>query len=157
MITLDTISLSSSLKPPNLNSQLTKLKPPNLNSQLTKLKPPLFHHQCKTLIKRKKINKGNMQGSVIRRHPVCCCNQCVYAELFAFYQSTVTKDEEEESDSGITTTDTRIAVMGIISFIPYFNWLSWVFAWLDTGKTEICYLFSCLLGPLFEIKFVSVS
>jgi len=37
--------------------------------------------------------------------------------------NTATKDEEEESDSGITTTDTRIAVMGIISFIPYFNWL----------------------------------
>ncbi|WJX60149.1 hypothetical protein P8452_45385 [Trifolium repens] len=41
---------------------------------------------------------------------------------------------EEEEKSAITSTDTRLAVMGIMSFIPYFNWLSWVFAWLDTGN-----------------------
>ncbi|KAK4801813.1 hypothetical protein SAY86_000016 [Trapa natans] len=41
---------------------------------------------------------------------------------------------EEDGESAMDTTDTRFAVMGIISFIPYFNWLSWVFAWLDTGK-----------------------
>ncbi|KAM7258910.1 hypothetical protein ACFE04_014651 [Oxalis oulophora] len=45
----------------------------------------------------------------------------------------VTADDVTE-DSPMTSTDTRLAVMGIVSFIPYFNWLSWVFAWLDTGK-----------------------
>lgn len=31
--------------------------------------------------------------------------------------------EDDESDSVIDSADTRFAVMGIISFIPYFNWL----------------------------------
>lgn len=30
---------------------------------------------------------------------------------------------EEEEESSLTSTDTRLAVMGIMSFIPYFNWL----------------------------------
>ncbi|KAL5539718.1 hypothetical protein UlMin_043847 [Ulmus minor] len=41
---------------------------------------------------------------------------------------------EEDGDSAIDSTDARFAVMSIMSFIPYFNWLSWVFAWLDTGR-----------------------
>ncbi|XP_038875289.1 uncharacterized protein LOC120067780 [Benincasa hispida] len=41
---------------------------------------------------------------------------------------------DDESDAIIDSTDTRLAVMSIISFIPYFNWLSWVFAWLDSGR-----------------------
>ncbi|KAF3522530.1 hypothetical protein F2Q69_00048794 [Brassica cretica] len=40
-------------------------------------------------------------------------------------------------------------MMGIISFIPYFNWLSWVFAWLDTRKTRYAvYAFVYLLPYL---------
>ncbi|KAJ7945093.1 Zinc finger matrin-type protein [Quillaja saponaria] len=46
----------------------------------------------------------------------------------------ITSNSDEDADSAIDSTDTRFAVMGIVSFIPYFNWLSWVFAWLDTGK-----------------------
>ncbi|KAL5719135.1 hypothetical protein ACHQM5_011958 [Ranunculus cassubicifolius] len=40
--------------------------------------------------------------------------------------------EDDDGESTIDSTDARFAVMGIISFIPYFNWLSWVFAYLDT-------------------------
>nr|XP_034894979.1 uncharacterized protein LOC118033946 [Populus alba] len=61
--------------------------------------------------------------------------------------NTVTKDEEAESYSGIATTDTRFAVMGVISFIPYFNWLSWVFAWLDTGKRRYAIYSLVYLAP----------
>ncbi|XP_024023825.1 uncharacterized protein LOC21398435 [Morus notabilis] len=43
-------------------------------------------------------------------------------------------DDENGEDAAIDSTDARFGVMGIISFIPYFNWLSWVFAWLVTGK-----------------------
>lgn len=42
--------------------------------------------------------------------------------------------DEDGEDSALDSTDARFGVMGIISFIPYFNWLSWVFAWLDTGN-----------------------
>ena len=32
-------------------------------------------------------------------------------------------EEDEEENSAIVSTDMRLAAMGIISFIPYFNWL----------------------------------
>ncbi|CAN6929674.1 unnamed protein product [Brassica oleracea] len=61
----------------------------------------------------------------------------------------VAKRVEDEENSAIVSTDMRIAAMGIISFIPYFNWLSWVFAWLDTGKTRYAvYAFVYLLPYL---------
>ncbi|KAF9685982.1 hypothetical protein SADUNF_Sadunf03G0111200 [Salix dunnii] len=133
MITLDTNSLSS-------------LKPPNLTSPLTKLKAPLFHHQCKILIKRKKINRGICRAALSDDTPFAVAiGVCMLSSLLL--PNTVTKDEEEENDSGITTTDTRIAVMGIISFIPYFNWLSWVFAWLDTGKRRYAIYSLVYLAP----------
>nr|XP_028952489.1 uncharacterized protein LOC103404914 [Malus domestica] len=43
-------------------------------------------------------------------------------------------NDDAEGGSAMDSTDARFAVMGVISFIPYFNWLSWIFAWLDTGK-----------------------
>lgn len=35
----------------------------------------------------------------------------------------VPASSEEDGDAALDTTDARFAVMGIISFIPYFNWL----------------------------------
>ncbi|XP_047319417.1 uncharacterized protein LOC124922753 [Impatiens glandulifera] len=55
--------------------------------------------------------------------------------------------EEEEAESLIDTTDARFAVMGIISFIPYFNWMSWVFAWLDTGEARYAVYAIVYLAP----------
>jgi hypothetical protein len=55
--------------------------------------------------------------------------------------------DDEEGESLIDSTDTRFAVMGIISFIPYFNWLSWVFAWLDTGKRRYAVYALVYLAP----------
>ncbi|GAU18955.1 hypothetical protein TSUD_229450 [Trifolium subterraneum] len=54
---------------------------------------------------------------------------------------------EEEEESAITSTDTRLAVMGIMSFIPFFNWLSWVFAWLDTGNRRYAVYSLVYLAP----------
>ncbi|KAL2349406.1 hypothetical protein Fmac_003406 [Flemingia macrophylla] len=56
----------------------------------------------------------------------------------------------EDDDSAVTTTDARLAVMGILSFIPYFNWLSWVFAWLDTGKPRYAVYSLVYLAPYFR-------
>ncbi|KAF7824952.1 putative transmembrane protein [Senna tora] len=55
--------------------------------------------------------------------------------------------QEEDGDSAIDATDARFAVMGIVSFIPYFNWLSWVFAWLDTGKRRYAVYALVYLAP----------
>ncbi|TQD71526.1 hypothetical protein C1H46_042945 [Malus baccata] len=45
-----------------------------------------------------------------------------------------TPDDNAEGGSAMDSTNAKFAVMGVISFIPYFNWLSWIFAWLDTEK-----------------------
>ncbi|XP_028555313.1 uncharacterized protein LOC110103366 isoform X3 [Dendrobium catenatum] len=37
--------------------------------------------------------------------------------------------------------------MGIIGFIPYFNWLSWVFAWLDTSRPRYLVYSIVYLAP----------
>lgn len=52
---------------------------------------------------------------------------------------------DEEDGTAVDSTDARFAVMGIVSFIPYFNWLSWVFAWLDTGKRRYGQIYLCHL------------
>ncbi|KAI4317533.1 hypothetical protein L6164_025395 [Bauhinia variegata] len=54
---------------------------------------------------------------------------------------------EKDGDSALDSTDTRFAVMGIISVIPYFNWLSWIFAWLDTGKRRYAVYSLVYLAP----------
>ncbi|VVA97837.1 unnamed protein product [Arabis nemorensis] len=59
-------------------------------------------------------------------------------------------DDDDEEDSAIVSTDMRLAAMGIISFIPYFNWLSWVFAWLDTGKSRYAVYALVYLLPYFS-------
>ncbi|KAL5098720.1 hypothetical protein RYX36_003047 [Vicia faba] len=54
---------------------------------------------------------------------------------------------EEDEESGITSTDTRLGVMGIMSFIPYFNWLSWIFALIDTGNRRYAIYSLVYLAP----------
>ncbi|KAL5214811.1 hypothetical protein ABZP36_003963 [Zizania latifolia] len=56
-------------------------------------------------------------------------------------------EEEEEEDGEFGATDTRLGVMGIISFLPYFNWLSWIFAWLDSGKRRYLFYAAAYLAP----------
>ncbi|XP_042510510.1 uncharacterized protein LOC122085949 [Macadamia integrifolia] len=68
---------------------------------------------------------------------------CVLNSLI-FPVSGVPQDDE---NSAIDATDARFAVMGIISFIPYFNWLSWVFAWLDTGRRRYVIYSIVYLAP----------
>lgn len=55
--------------------------------------------------------------------------------------------EDLEAESLIDTADARFAVMTIISFIPYFNWMSWVFAWMDTGKRRYVVYAVAYLAP----------
>uniref|UniRef100_A0A3N7EAM1 Uncharacterized protein n=1 Tax=Populus trichocarpa TaxID=3694 RepID=A0A3N7EAM1_POPTR len=141
MITLTTTSLCPSLKPPSLTSPLAKLKPSH------------FHQHCKTLVKGGKINRGKCRALLSDDTPFAAAiGLCMLSSLLL--PNTVTKDEEAESYSGITTTDTRFAVMGVISFIPYFNWLSWVFAWLDTGKRRYAIYSLVYLAPYLRFIFV---
>ncbi|KAI3713496.1 hypothetical protein L1987_72074 [Smallanthus sonchifolius] len=56
-------------------------------------------------------------------------------------------NDNEDGESMIESADARFAVMGIISFIPYFNWMSWVFAWMDTGDKRYAAYSIVYLAP----------
>ncbi|MED6218100.1 hypothetical protein PIB30_023815 [Stylosanthes scabra] len=57
------------------------------------------------------------------------------------------REDDEEGESAMNTTDARFAVMGIMSFIPYFNWLSWIFALIDTGNRRYAVYAIVYLAP----------
>ncbi|KAG0587413.1 hypothetical protein KC19_2G162400 [Ceratodon purpureus] len=56
-------------------------------------------------------------------------------------------EDTNESVSPLGGDDVRYAAMGIISFIPLFNWLVWVFAWLDTRKQRYLIYAIVYLAP----------
>lgn len=70
---------------------------------------------------------------------------CVLTSLVAPIHSM--GSEDEDGSGAIDSTDARFAVMGIIGFIPYFNWLSWVFAWLDTNRPRYLVYSIVYLAP----------
>ncbi|XP_076919880.1 uncharacterized protein LOC143580834 [Bidens hawaiensis] len=61
-------------------------------------------------------------------------------------------NDDEDSSSVIDSADARFAVMGIISFIPYFNWMSWVFAWMDTGDRRYAVYAVVYLAPYLRFS-----
>ncbi|KAF2935553.1 uncharacterized protein [Oryza sativa Japonica Group] len=70
---------------------------------------------------------------------------CLLASLVLPTSRGRRDDDEEEGEFG--ATDTRMGVMGIISLLPYFNWLSWIFAWLDSGKRRYLFYAAAYLAP----------
>jgi hypothetical protein len=59
----------------------------------------------------------------------------------------VERDESKKGSSALGADDVRYAAMGVISFIPLFNWLTWVFAWLDTSKQRYLVYAIVYLAP----------
>ncbi|GBG78188.1 hypothetical protein CBR_g26222 [Chara braunii] len=58
------------------------------------------------------------------------------------------EEEEEERGGGLTgSDDLRFGVMGIISLVPVFNWLAWVFAWMDTNEKRYLVYSAVYLAP----------
>ncbi|CAM0903168.1 unnamed protein product [Alopecurus aequalis] len=78
---------------------------------------------------------------------VAAMGACVLASLALPPKRVRAEAEEEEDDGEFGTTDTRMGVMGIISFLPYFNWLSWVFAYLDGGSQLYLVYAAVYLAP----------
>ncbi|KAK9197601.1 hypothetical protein WN944_012784 [Citrus x changshan-huyou] len=110
-------------------STLFSLKKPPLN-----LKPFYnpTHYRILNKRKMKLKHRGTCRAEFSDDAPfVIAIGTCMLSSLVLATPAS----KEEDADSVLdSTTDSRFAVMGIISFIPYFNWLSWVFAWLDTGR-----------------------
>ncbi|KAJ3680169.1 hypothetical protein LUZ60_016447 [Juncus effusus] len=64
-----------------------------------------------------------------------------------------TGGEEEDGGGAMDSTDTRLAVMAIISILPYFNWLGWVFAWMDSGRQRYLIYSLVYLAPYLRTNF----
>ncbi|XP_051145189.1 uncharacterized protein LOC127261068 isoform X2 [Andrographis paniculata] len=80
----------------------------------------------------KRLKQGECRAEFSLEAPVgAAIGACILSSLVL---PAAPPPEDAEAESLIDSTDARFAVMGIIGFIPYFNWMSWVFAWLDTGK-----------------------
>lgn len=88
-----------------------------------------------------KIKTGQCRSELSHDAPLAVAIGTCVLNSIVFPVRDKSNDEDGES-----MEDVRYAAMGIISFIPLFNWLSWVFAWLDTGRQRylvyaIVYLF----------------
>ncbi|EPS68281.1 hypothetical protein M569_06492, partial [Genlisea aurea] len=71
----------------------------------------------------------------------CILNSLIFPDL------PLADEDDFGEKSLIDSSDARFAVMGIISFVPYFNWMSWVFAWLDTMKPRYAVYAVAYLAP----------
>ncbi|KAL6557005.1 hypothetical protein OROHE_006881 [Orobanche hederae] len=90
------------------------------------------YNQLKKLKQQRRSRDGKCRAEFSADAPVAMAiGACILNSLI--FPPTPSR-EDLEAESLIDSADTRFAVMGIISFIPYFNWMSWVFAWLDTGR-----------------------
>ncbi|GLT71925.1 hypothetical protein SLA2020_439070 [Shorea laevis] len=120
------------------------------------LKPPLFPPLPTTFLsslstlkprsqKKKKIRNGTCRAEFAIDAPFAAAiGACMLSSLVL---PVTGKAPDSDGDSGFDLADTRFSVMGIISFIPYFNWLSWVFAWLDSGERRYAVYAVVYLAP----------
>ncbi|KAM1322051.1 hypothetical protein ACFX2F_015063 [Malus domestica] len=129
------------------SSALHSLKPPQLPAQLSSLRPSLL--SANKHPNRRKNN--NLSGYRLCRAEfsndapfAAAIGACMLSSLVL---PVSTPDDDDSGGSLMDSTDARFAVMGIVSFIPYFNWLSWIFAWLDTGKRRYAVYALVYLAP----------
>lgn len=133
------ISLAASVSP-TLPSKALSLKPSSLNS-LNRI--PLGRRPKS--VNPRRFGVGKCKAELVNDAPIALAiGACVLSSLV--FPASPSPDQDE-SDSVIDSDDARFAVMGIISFIPYFNWVSWVFAWLDTGKKRYAVYAIVYLAP----------
>lgn len=115
---------------------------------------PISTRRQRKRLQQRKLRNGTCRAEFSTDVPIgvaigaCILNSLVFP--------ITSPPEDDESDSVIDSADTRFAVMGIISFIPYFNWLSWLFAWLDTGQRRYAVYAIVYLAPYLRTN-LSIS
>lgn len=101
-------------------------------SFIPSLKPCYTRYNQIKVLGQRRLRSGKCKAEFSTDAPVAVAiGACILNSLIF---PVAPSPEDAEAESLIDSADTRFAVMGIISFIPYFNWMSWVFAWLDTGN-----------------------
>ncbi|KAM0934636.1 hypothetical protein DsansV1_C31g0218371 [Dioscorea sansibarensis] len=106
-------------------------------------------HDLNLLIRNRKalVRRRGCRAELAHDAPfVAAIGACVLTSLVSPIPSRSSEDPDD-GGGAMDSTDTRFAVMGIVSFIPYFNWLAWVFAWLDSGKQRYLIYSIVYLAP----------
>lgn len=140
------LNLTLSPRPPH--------PPLSLSSLFLSPFPILKLSSTSTLHRRRSFNQFLKNQRLLRRRGICraelsndapfaiAIGACMLNSLLFPYVG-----DSEEENGAISATDARFTVMSIISFIPYFNWLSWIFAWMDTGKRRYAIYAAVYLTP----------
>nr|XP_043607473.1 uncharacterized protein LOC122579372 [Erigeron canadensis] len=112
----------------------------------------LHHHFNNNINQKRKTRRGGKCKAVLAHEApfVVAMGACVLNSLV--FPLPVGPDDNEDGESVIESADARFAVMGIISFIPYFNWMSWVFAWMDTMDKRYAVYALVYLAPYLKTK-----
>ncbi|KAF2313509.1 hypothetical protein GH714_011308 [Hevea brasiliensis] len=116
---------------PSERERLLLMKISELQARMINLTDELNSERLKYVQRKVFKNNGICRAEFSRDAPFAAA---IGVSMLSSLFLPNTARMDEDGDSAIDSTDARLMVMGIISFIPYFNWLSWVFAWLDTGK-----------------------
>lgn len=96
-------------------------------------------------------SSGRCKAELLHDAPfVVAMGACVLNSLV--FPLPVSPHDDEDGESVMDSADARFAVMGIISFIPYFNWMSWVFAWMDTEDKRYAVYALVYLAPYIRSK-----
>ncbi|KAF5753452.1 hypothetical protein HanRHA438_Chr17g0790851 [Helianthus annuus] len=133
---------------PAINSHsLTPFPSACNSSSLPKLNPLYTHHHYHSHIHVNQQNRRiRCKAVLLHDAPFAgAIGACVLNSLTS--PPPVGPNDNEDDDSMINSSDARFAVMGIISFIPYFNWMSWVFALMDTGDKRYAAYAIVYLAP----------
>ncbi|KMT12461.1 hypothetical protein BVRB_5g103900 [Beta vulgaris subsp. vulgaris] len=143
------IPLNLTLSPPSLSLSSPFLHP----SSLPKLTH--FHNYAPILLNQKQKKKllqlrkrGICRAELQQEAPFAIAIGACMLNSLLFSDTSVSSSEDEDAE--ISSTDARFAIMTIISLIPYFNWLSWIFALMDTGKQRYAVYAIVYLAPYFR-------
>ncbi|PIN02959.1 hypothetical protein CDL12_24524 [Handroanthus impetiginosus] len=125
---------------------LNLTRPPLLKpTRLPSLRPIQTGYNQLRELKQRKPRDGKCRAEFSADAPVAMAIGACILNSLVFPVTPLPEDMEAESL--IDSADARFAVMGVISFIPYFNWMSWVFAWMDTGRRRYVVYALVYLAP----------
>ncbi|XP_075508713.1 uncharacterized protein LOC142545414 isoform X2 [Primulina tabacum] len=114
-------------------------------SFIPSLKPRYTRYNQLKVLRQRRLRGGKCKAEFSADSPVAMAIGACFLNSLIF--PLAPSPEDAEAESLIDSAHARFAVMGIISFIPYFNWMSWVFAWLDTGNRRYAVYALVYLAP----------
>lgn len=139
----------SSKRPPWLLTSTLVTPHYNINNNIKS-------NQRRSRRRRRRNGTTTCKAELSREAPVVLAIGACVLNSLVFPETPERDDGGDDESPVIDSTDARLAVMGLISLIPYFNWLSWVFAWLDTGKQRYLVYALVYLAPYLRTN-LSIS